>query len=145
MKLHISNVNELGLTQKWLMYFWKEKRQMYFFDLPFQKKAESAWDITSFTDFTIELLTASCFEIGPMPTLTKLWNPTIVGSGAPDSTQWSHPSRFCHWRPWFSNNGYPPFIGTTQNLNLFPWKDFYSLPTQAQKNHLLQLGIHQPC
>ena len=30
----------------------------------------------------------------------------------------------------------------TQNQNLFPGKDFYFLPTQAQKNHLLQLGIH---
>jgi hypothetical protein len=30
----------------------------------------------------------------------------------------------------------PPFKTTTQNQNLFLTKDFYFLPTQAQKNHL---------
>ena len=87
-------------------------------------------------------LTALFFETGPMPTPTKSRNPTIVGSGDPDSTQLSHPSRFCHWRPLFGNNDYPPFKSTTQNQNLFPQKDFYFQPTQAQKKHLLQLGIH---
>ena len=77
-----------------------------------------------------------------MPTPIKLQNPTIVGSGDPDSTQLSHPSRFCHWRPSFGDNGYPPCKSTTQNQNLFPRKDFNFLPTQAQKKHLLQLGIH---
>ena len=74
-----------------------------------------------------------------MPTLTKLRNPTIVVSGDPDSAQWSLPSSFCHWHSLFGDNGYPPFKGTTQNQNLFPKKDFYLPPTQAQK--LLQLGI----
>ena len=54
-----------------------------------------------------------------MPTPTKSQNPTIVGSGDPDSAQLSHPSRFCHWHPSFGNNGYPPFKKTTQNQNLF--------------------------
>ena len=31
---------------------------------------------------------------------------------------------------------------TTQNQNLLLRKDFYFLPTQAKKTHLLQLGIH---
>ena len=38
--------------------------------------------------------TANCFESGPLPTPTKLQNPTIVVSGDPDSAQWSNPSRF---------------------------------------------------
>ena len=77
-----------------------------------------------------------------MPTPTKLRNPTIVGSGDPDNAEWSHPCRFGHWCPSFSNNDYPPFKGKTQNQNLFPKKNFYFLATQAQKKHLLQLGIH---
>ena len=60
----------------------------------------------------------------------------------PTSAKWSHPSRFCHWCPLFGDNGYPPFKSTTQNQNLFLRKNFYFLPTQAQKTHLLQLGIH---
>jgi hypothetical protein len=31
MKLHISNVNELGLTQKWLMYFLERKKEKNLF------------------------------------------------------------------------------------------------------------------
>ena len=77
-----------------------------------------------------------------MPTPIKLRNPTILSSGDPDSAQWSHPSRAQHWLPSFSNNGYPSFKGTTQNQNLFPQNDFYFLPTQAKKTHLLQHGIH---
>ena len=38
-----------------------------------------------------------------------------MGSGDPDSAQWSHLSRFCHWRLLFSSNGHPSFKGTTQN------------------------------
>ena len=68
------------------------------------------------------------FKCLSMPSLTKLRNQTLVGSGDPDSAQW-----FCHWRSSFSNNGYPPFKGTTRNQNLFPRKDFYFLPIQAQK------------
>ena len=68
------------------------------------------------------------FKSLSMPTLTKFRNQTLVGSGDPDSAQW-----FCHWRSSFSNNGYPPFKGTTRNQNLFPRKDFYFLPIQAQK------------
>ena len=72
------------------------------------------------------------FENGPMPTPTKLRNPTIVGSGDPDSAQWSHPSRFCLWHPLFGNNGNPPFKTNTQYKNLFSQKDCYFVPTQAQ-------------
>ena len=69
-----------------------------------------------------------------MPTPTNLRNPTIVGSGNPDNAQWSHPiTGFAIDAPSLSNNGYPPFKGTTQNQNLFPRKDFYFLPTQAKK------------
>ena len=49
-------------------------------------------------------LTASFFETGAMATPTKLQNPTVLGLGVPASTQWSHPSRFCHWRPLFGDN-----------------------------------------
>ena len=87
------------------------------------------------------VLTASFFENGPMPTPSKSRNPTIVGLGDLDSAQCSHPSSFCHWCSSFGDNGYPPFKDTTQNQNLFPPKDFYFLPTQAKKKHLLQLGI----
>ena len=44
-----------------------------------------------------------------METPTKSWNPTVLGQGVLASTQWSPPSRFCHWRPSFGDNGYPPF------------------------------------
>ena len=77
-----------------------------------------------------------------MPTPTKSQNTTIVGSRDLDSTQLSHPSRFCHRRPLCGNNDYTPFKSTTQNQNLFLRKYFYLLPTQAQKKHILQLGIN---
>ena len=36
------------------------------------------------------------------------------------STQWSHPSSFCHWCPSFSNNGYPQLkLLKIQILNFF--------------------------
>ena len=78
-----------------------------------------------------------------MPTPTKLRNPTIVGSGDPDSAQSLHPSRFCHWRPSFGNNGYPPSKSTTQNQKLFLWKDFLFPANPVKKKHIIQLGIHR--
>ena len=52
-------------------------------------------------------------------------------------------SRFCHLHPSFDDNGYPPFKSTMYTKpKLVPPKYFYFLPTQAQKNHLLQLGTH---
>ena len=50
------------------------------------------------------ILNSQFFESGPIPTPTKLRNPTIVGSGDPDSTQLSNPSRFHHWLPSFGDN-----------------------------------------
>ena len=61
------------------------------------------------------LLAASFFETGAMATPTKSQNPTILGLGVPASTQWSQPSRFCHWCSSFGNNDYLPFMSTTQN------------------------------
>ena len=66
------------------------------------------------------------FEYGPMPTPTKLRNPTIVGSGDPDSAQWSHLSRFSLLRPLFGNNGNPPFKTTTQYDTCSPRRIFVS-------------------
>ena len=90
--------------------------------------------------FKMKLNSQFCFETGTMPTSTKSWNQTILGSRDPDSTQLSHPSRFCHWHPLFGDSCYPPFKSTTQKQNLFLRKDFYFLTTQAQKTHLIQLG-----
>ena len=45
----------------------------------------------------LPVLTASVFETGAMAAPTILENPTVLGQGDPASTQWSHPSRFCHW------------------------------------------------
>ena len=47
-------------------------------------------------------------------------NCELQSSGDQDNAQWSRPS--------FSNNGYPPFEGNTQN--------------PGSRKHLLQLGIH---
>ena len=71
------------------VFFGKKKEKNVFFRPSISKKQRPSPHGTfhigifpiSFTDFIIELLTASCFEIGPMPTLTKLQNPTIVSSG----------------------------------------------------------------
>ena len=49
------------------------------------------------------------FETGALANPTKLQNPTVLGLGVLASTQWSHTSRFCHWRPSFGYNDYPPF------------------------------------
>ena len=69
---------------------------------------------TIFKCFALEyiVLTVSFFENGPIPTPTKLQNPTNVGSGD---------------------------LGTTQNQNLSPpQRDFYFLTIQAhtQKKHI---------
>ena len=82
------------------------------------------------------------FERVAMPAPTKSQNSTSLDQGSPSSTQLSHSSRFCHLRPLFGDNGYPPCKSTTQNQNLFLLKDFNFLPTQAKKIPLLQLGIH---
>ena len=40
-----------------------------------------------------ETLTASFFESGAMPALTKSWNTTTLGQEGSTSTQWSHTAR----------------------------------------------------
>ena len=72
------------------------------------------------------------FETRPMPT-TESQNPTITCSVDPDSTQLSHPSRFCHWCPLFGDNGYPPFKSTTQNQDFFPQRDIISYKPRLKK------------
>ena len=54
------------------------------------------------------------FETGAMATPTKLRNSIVLSQWVPASTQWSQPSRFCHWRPLFDDNGYPPYKSNTQ-------------------------------
>ena len=45
-------------------------------------------------DFSfIDINSQFFFENGPMPTPTKLQNPTNVGSRDPNSAQWSHPNK----------------------------------------------------
>ena len=87
-----------------------------------------------------DYLTASLFKSGPRTTPTKLWNPTIVGSGDPDSAQWPHSSSFYYWHSSVGNNGYLPFKVTAQIQNLFLWI-FISCQPRLKKQ-LLQLGIH---
>ena len=75
--------------------------------------------------------------------LTKLQNPTVFGLHVPASTQWSQPSRFCHWSPSFGANDYSPPKSTTHKTNhFFPHSKFYLLPTgpRLTKKYLKQFG-----
>ena len=75
------------------------------------------------------ILTDFFYKCGTMPTPTKSWNPTVLGQGGLDITQWSHPSKYRHCRPSFCHNGYPPLKRTKQNKVFFTISEFDFLPT----------------
>ena len=83
-------------------FFTHCREASFLFMVHFTVTAESL-NILGCTLHILALLTASFFENGPMPTPTKLGNQTFVGSGDPDSAQWSQPCRFRHWSPSSSN------------------------------------------